>query len=86
MRIAIKGLSEAERLELARLYIKAGYTVRLGRERPAGKPSGQYIPFVELLGAEKAAPGGKDTKAGGMGDNSEIKITQEGGGVSAGTP
>lgn len=40
------GLTEADRLELAKLLIKAGYTVRIGRERPQGK-TGAYIYFVE---------------------------------------
>lgn len=29
-------LSEADRIDLARLLIKAGYTVRIGRETPPG--------------------------------------------------
>ena len=39
-------LNEFDRLELAKLLIKAGYTVRIGRERPPGK-SGAYTYFVE---------------------------------------
>jgi len=40
-------LTEAERLELAKLLAKAGYRVRLGRERPKGKETGSYKHFVE---------------------------------------
>lgn len=44
-------LNEAERLDMARLLIKAGYTVRLGKERPAGK-STAYSYFVEYWDSE----------------------------------
>jgi len=37
----------ADRLELATLLAKAGYTVRVGRERPPGKSSGAFINYVE---------------------------------------
>jgi hypothetical protein len=40
-------LNESDRLELARLLLKAGYTVNLGREKPAGKQGGAYVYFVE---------------------------------------
>jgi len=39
-------LNEDERLELARLLLKAGYTVRVGREKLPGKRSNVY--FVEF--------------------------------------
>lgn len=39
-------LNENDRLELARLLIKAGYTVRMGRERPKAKGNA-YRYFVE---------------------------------------
>jgi len=41
-------LNETERLEIARLLLKAGYTARLGRERPAGKNSGNFDYFIEF--------------------------------------
>lgn len=41
-------LNEAERLELARLLIKAGYTVRVGSEPPPGNPKGTKRYFVEF--------------------------------------
>ena len=47
------GLNEADRLELARLLIKAGYTVRLGKEKPEGKPKAAYVHFVEYVSGEK---------------------------------
>lgn len=40
-------LTEPERFEIARLLVKAGYTVRVGREKPANKPNGAYIPYIE---------------------------------------
>jgi len=39
-------LNEADRLELARLLIKAGYTVRIGKEKAPGKTTN--ITFVEF--------------------------------------
>jgi hypothetical protein len=39
------GLNEADRLEIAKLLIKAGYTVRLGKEKPENSKS--YSHFVE---------------------------------------
>lgn len=38
--------TDADRLELARLLVKDGYTVRLGRERAAGGK--QFRHFVEF--------------------------------------
>lgn len=46
-----KGLGEQERLELARLLIKAGYIVRIGREKLAGKNTWVY--FVEYWEEEE---------------------------------
>lgn len=40
-------LTEPERLEIARLLIKAGYTVRIGKEKPTNKPNGAYVAFIE---------------------------------------
>ncbi len=40
-------LNEADRLVLAGLLIKAGYTVRLGKEKDS---RGRYEHFVEALG------------------------------------
>lgn len=39
-------LNEADRLELARLLIKAGYTVRIGSEKPKGTNI-YYVEFTE---------------------------------------
>lgn len=39
-------LNEADRLELSRLLIKAGYTVRIGKEKAAGKNTN--VIFVEF--------------------------------------
>lgn len=40
-----KGLNDQERLDLARLLIKAGYVVKIGREKPSRKSS--YMYYVE---------------------------------------
>lgn len=40
-------LNESDCLMLAQLLIKAGYTVRIVRERPSWKTSGPYNYFVE---------------------------------------
>lgn len=40
-------MKESDRLEIANLLIKAGYSVRVGREYPPGKSSGTYTYFVE---------------------------------------
>lgn len=39
-------LNEQDRLDLARMLAKAGYAVRVGREKPNAKSS-SYIYFVE---------------------------------------
>lgn len=39
-------LNEADRLQLATLLIKAGYSVRIGKEKPPGKTN--YVTFVEF--------------------------------------
>lgn len=44
-------LNEADRLEIARLLVKAGYAVRIGRER--AKPNAPYIYFVEFWEVEE---------------------------------
>lgn len=40
-------LNNDERAAIAYLLVKAGYTVRMGKERPKGKTSGAYIYFIE---------------------------------------
>lgn len=39
------GLTDADRLELAKLLIKAGYTVRIGKEKQGNKTTA----FIELM-------------------------------------
>lgn len=39
-------LNEADRLEMARLLVKAGYTVRIGKEKAPGKNTN--IIFIEF--------------------------------------
>lgn len=41
-------LTESERLDIARLLVKAGYTVRIGKEKPANKPNGAYVFYIEF--------------------------------------
>lgn len=41
-------LSEADRLMLAQLLIKAGYTARLGKERKSEKAGVPYEHYVEF--------------------------------------
>lgn len=48
-------LTESERLDIARLLVKAGYTVRIGKEKPANKPNGAYVFYIEFT-----APGQKN--------------------------
>lgn len=40
-------LNDDERIAIATLLVKAGYTVRIGCERPSGKPNSANIYFVE---------------------------------------
>lgn len=40
-------LNAEERLDLAKMLVRAGYAARIGRERPEGKPNGALIYFVE---------------------------------------
>lgn len=49
-----KSLNEQERLELARLLIKAGYIVKVGKEKPEGKPNAAYVHYVEYWKDEEA--------------------------------
>ena len=55
-------LTDPERLELARLLIKGGHTVRTGKEKPQGKTTFQhYVEIVEDI--EKPPSDGSDRKA-----------------------
>ena len=38
-------VNDSDRLELATLLIKFGYTVRIGKERRDGKPSTIYVAY-----------------------------------------
>jgi hypothetical protein len=40
-------VNDADRLELAALLIKFGYTVRIGKERRDGKPNTIYVAYAE---------------------------------------
>ena len=50
-------LSEADRLELAGLLAKAGYLVRIGKEKLPGKPTAKFIHYVEFWGDERMVQG-----------------------------
>jgi len=41
------GLNEADRLEIAKLLIKAGYAVCLGKEQTKGKVYNHYVEYWE---------------------------------------
>jgi hypothetical protein len=41
-------LNEAERLELARLLIKAGYMVRVGKEKATKSNTGYYVEYIKV--------------------------------------
>lgn len=41
-------LNEADRLEIGRLLLKAGYSVKLGREKPADKKTGAFVYYIEF--------------------------------------
>ena len=45
-------LNAEDRLNIASLLIKAGYTVRIGKERPAGN-KGAYIHYIEFWESDK---------------------------------
>lgn len=45
-------LNESDRLDIARLLIKAGYSARIGREKPAGKSNASYKYFIEFWDGE----------------------------------
>ena len=45
--VGFGGLSEAERLELCRLLVKAGYAVSMKRERNGGSKYNYYIEIGE---------------------------------------
>lgn len=47
-------MTEADRLDIARLLVKAGYTVRIGKEKTSTKANAPYVAFIEYT-----APGRK---------------------------
>jgi hypothetical protein len=49
------GLNETDRLEIAKLLIKAGYTVMLGKEKPGNSKT--YNHFVEYFEDDKHEDG-----------------------------
>lgn len=42
------GLTEAERLDLGRLLLKAGYTTSIVKQRPQGRTKGSYEYYVRI--------------------------------------
>ena len=50
-------LNETDRLEMAKLLIKAGYTVRIGREKPQGKSNTANVIFIEFEEGDLNATG-----------------------------
>lgn len=45
------GLNEGDRLELARLLIKAGYAVRIGRDKNAKGVTEAFVEYWKEMGA-----------------------------------
>lgn len=50
-------MTEADRLDIARLLVKAGYTVRIGKEKTSTKANAPYVAFIEYT-----APGQKNNE------------------------
>lgn len=50
-------MTETDRLDMARILIKAGYVVRIGKEKASGKPNAAYIQYLEYV-----TPGQKFTE------------------------
>jgi len=42
-------LNEQDRQAIATLLIKAGYMVRIGKEKPEGKQNAAHVHYVELF-------------------------------------
>jgi len=42
-------LNDQDRLVISQLCIKAGYLVRISKERPEGKQNAEYTHFVEIF-------------------------------------
>jgi hypothetical protein len=53
-------MNEVDRLELARLLLKSGYIVRIGRERKPGKSTYNY--FVEYWEGDQESCDDKENK------------------------
>lgn len=79
-------LNDGERLELGRLLLKMGLTVRLGKEKQ-GNSNVQFVEFYRSVefGHEKAASSVTSTESGGRGNNSTDKIAQDAGGCQDGS-
>ncbi|MDF2881693.1 MAG: hypothetical protein K0R54_2250 [Clostridiaceae bacterium] len=45
--LKLNKLNESERLEISTLLIKAGYTVRLRKEKTTGKTYNHYVEYFE---------------------------------------
>lgn len=50
----VAGLTDAEILDIGRLLLKAGYTVRVARKRPNGKTSGAYDKYLVITGGDSS--------------------------------
>ena len=48
-------LTESERLDIARLLVKAGYTVRTDKAKPTNNPNAAYVWYIDFT-----APGQKN--------------------------
>lgn len=49
--LARTGLNESDRMEIARLLIKAGYAVRIGRDKNAKGVTEAFVKYWKEMGA-----------------------------------
>lgn len=76
-------INETERLELGRLLLKMGLTVRLGKEKQ-GNSNVQFVEFYRNVefGTKNTASSVTSTESGSIENNSTDKIAQSGGDVN----
>lgn len=76
-------INETERLELGRLLLKMGLTVRLGKEKQ-GNSNVQFVEFYRNVefGTKNTASSVTSTGSGSIENNSTDKIAQSGGDVN----
>lgn len=48
-------LTDSEVLDIGRLLLKAGYTIKIQKKRPPGKNSGAYDKYIVISGGDLSA-------------------------------